>query len=96
MHNYCTPTSEDEARRILMIAKAEWLGDFGESIWRNVLESSGWNYISLAKICEGGAPMMHSSGVKTILPDFDACRDGRSAYVEAKAKTQSIYYGLKS
>lgn len=70
----------------------ERLGDFGEAIWQNVLDASGWHYVSLAKICEGGAPMARKRGDCLILPDFDAFQGGRSIFVEAKAKSQSIYY----
>lgn len=70
----------------------ERLGQFGESVWKNVLAASGWYYVPLANICDGGAPLARRNGEALILPDFDACRDGRSLFVEAKAKKQSILY----
>jgi len=77
----------------LKLAKPEQLGAFGEAIWSKVLASSGWTYISLTKICEGGAPMARGRGGNNlILPDLSAFKDGRSVFVEAKAKTQSIVY----
>lgn len=91
-----TPATEDEARDMLLAAKVEWLGEFGEKIWSNVLAASGWHYVSLAKICEGGAPLARGGNRKLILPDLDAYRDGRNVFVEAKVKTQSIVYRIKN
>lgn len=89
------PSTDEEATRILRLAKPEWLGQFGEAIWSRTLAASGWHYISLTKICEGGAPLAHGPNGKLILPDFDAFKDGRAVFVEAKAKTQSIVYQNK-
>jgi hypothetical protein len=43
--------------------------------------------------CDGThAPMMISCDTKIILPDFMCAKDGRSWWVEAKAKTESILW----
>lgn len=60
-----------------------------------MLASSGWHYVSLTKICEGGAPLARGKESRLILPDFDAYGDGRNVFVESKVKTQSIVYRLK-
>lgn len=88
----------DEDHRFIT-SKAEnvvWLGNFGEAIWRNILTASGWNYISLTNIAEGGAPLAHGPNGKTILPDYDAYKEGRSVFVESKAKSQSIVFRLRN
>lgn len=86
------PNTEDEALAFLRKAGIDWLGHFGEAIWDHIVKASGWNMISLARICEGGAPLARGQNGKTILPDFEAYRGGKSVFVEAKAKTQSIVY----
>ncbi len=92
MSNGHAPSSDDEARSILLRATPQYLGQFGEAIWKRVLANSGWHYIPLANIEDGGAPMARSNGSNIILPDLDAFRDGESVFVEAKAKTQSIRF----
>lgn len=92
MSNGRAPSSDEEALAILLRATPDYLGKFGEAIWKRVLANSGWHYISLANIEDGGAPMARGNGGNIILPDFDAFRDGESVYVEAKAKTQSIRF----
>lgn len=96
MHNssnkYRVPTDEQTACNVLLSARPEWLGEFGEDVWRWVLHWSRWRYISLAKIIEGGAPLAHASAGELILPDFDACYDGRGAYIEVKTKSQSAFF----
>lgn len=79
----------------MTVDDVDWLGKFGEDIWRWVLECSGWYYIPLANIDDGGAPMMRGNGESTILPDADICRHDRNLYVEAKAKSQSIFFRKK-
>lgn len=86
------PQTNDEALAVLATASPEWLGQFGEAIWSWILECAGWHYIPLAKIADGGAPMMRGASGPVICPDFDANKDGKNIYVEAKAKSQSIYY----
>lgn len=90
-----TPSTDLEALSILERSTEKWLGDFGEAIWSRLLAASGWHYVSLAKICEGGAPLARSNHHKLILPDFDAYGDGRNVFVECKTKTQSIVYRNK-
>lgn len=89
------PSSNDEAMAFLKAASVESLGEFGETIWKRVMRASGWHYISLAEIAEGGAPLAHGASGEIILPDLDAFCEGRNAYVEAKAKSQSIMYRNK-
>ena len=60
--NFSMPSSDDEARCRLLKATPEFLGGFGEAIWANVLASSGWLYVSLTAIEQGGAPMGRSKG----------------------------------
>lgn len=100
MNGHCLTrqASDDEAYRFIRTksCRPEWLGEFGEAIWRNILTAAGWNYISLSKIAEGGAPLAHGPHGKTILPDYDAYKDGRSVFVESKAKSQSIIYRLRN
>lgn len=90
-----TPSTDEEAKRILKLAKPEWLGLFGEAIWCRVLAAAGWHYVSLTKICEGGAPLARGKDTKLILPDFEAYQGGKNVFVEAKAKTTSIVYRKK-
>lgn len=89
--------TDREAKQIIdeKSRSSEWLGKFGEAIWKNVIHNSGWYYISLAKIAEGGAPLARGENGNLILPDYDACREGRSILIEAKAKKQSIVYRIK-
>lgn len=89
------PESDDEARRLIdaLSKDTDWLGRFGEQVWQNILENSGWHYMPLARIEVGGAPMMGHAREQTILPDIDGSFDGKNIFVEAKAKTQSIFYG---
>ena len=89
------PVTDLDAQQIFRAATPEWLGGFGEAIWKNVLAASGWRYVSLTKICEGGAPLARGNNGHLILPDFDAYKDDRAVFVEAKAKTQSIVYRNK-
>jgi hypothetical protein len=84
--------TEDEAQGRLRRLTPDQLGAFGEDIWKNVLAESGWLYIPLARIADGGAPMARRNGEAIILPDYQACKDGKTVFVEAKAKTQSIIY----
>lgn len=89
------PESDSEAIHLIDARSkdTDWLGRFGEQVWQNILENSGWHYIPLARIEVGGAPMMGNAREPTILPDIDGNYDGRNIFVEAKAKTQSIFYG---
>lgn len=80
---------------MLKAASVEALGEFGETIWKRVMRASGWHYISLAEIAEGGAPLAHGTSGEIILPDLDAFCEGRNAYVEAKAKSRSVFYRNK-
>lgn len=93
---FCIPqvSSESDARRILSTESMDWLGKFGEAIWANVLAASGYHYVPLAELSMGGAPMMQSNTNKIVLPDFDAMKDGKSAYLEAKAKSTSVFYRI--
>ena len=89
------PPTNDNAIAAIRRFTERQLGDFGEAIWSRVLAFSGFHCVSLTKICEGGAPLARNSGGNLILPDFDAYRDGRSVFVESKAKTRSIVYSNK-
>lgn len=88
--------TEQEAQGRLRVMTPEQLGRFGEVIWQNVLATSGWKYIPLCSIADGGAPMARTDDDATILPDIQCWKDGKSVFVEAKAKTRSVYYGRKS
>jgi hypothetical protein len=70
--------TEDEAQGRLRRLTPDQLGAFGEDIWKNVLAESGWLYIPLARIADGGAPMARRNGEAIILPDYQACKDGKS------------------
>lgn len=85
-------TTEINIKEQMLDESKKQLGEFGETIWSNVLACSGWHYVSLTKICEGGAPLARGSSGKLILPDFDAYSDGRNVFVEAKAKTRSVVF----
>lgn len=86
---------ESQCRARLLSMGQEGLGKLGESIWKNVLADSDWYYVPLARICDGGAPLAKKSSGALILPDYDACRNGRSIFVEVKAKSQSIFYRIR-
>lgn len=93
---FSVPPNEDDARRQLVCASPEWLGGFGEELWKRVLASSGWTYIPLCQIENGGAPLARGEETAFVLPDFDAAKDGFSVYVDAKVKSQSIIYRKKN
>lgn len=91
---FSVPASDSEALAKLTTASKEALGGLGEAIWANVLRASGWLYIPLAQIENGGAPCGIDANGYTVLPDFDAKNQGDSIYLDAKVKTQSIRYRL--
>lgn len=70
------------------------LGRFGEALWSRIFAASGIQYIPLARIETGGAPMAEGKE-RIILPDFDCAYQGNAAFVDSKAKRQSIIYRLK-
>lgn len=85
-----------EGELIRRTGDVRWLGRFGEDIWKNVLEASGWRYIALADMNGGGAPMAKHKTGKTILPDFHAARSGRDVFIDSKVKSQSKYFWTRS
>lgn len=87
-----TPQGDDEAIAAFKRFNDARLGGFGENVWNRVMHDSGWHYIPLAKIQNGGAPMAQSNGDSVVLPDMDVSHEGRTAYVEVKAKTTSVYF----
>lgn len=88
--------TEDQAQQQLRKLKPEQLGLFGEDIWKHVLYESGYQYVPLARIADGGAPLARSKNEVTVLPDYQAWSEGRAVFLEAKAKTRSIVYRLRS
>lgn len=93
---FSVPRTDNDAIDQLRSASKEALGGLGEAIWANVLRESGWMYIALAQIENGGAPCGFDSRGRTVLPDFDAKSKGDSVYLDAKVKSQSIRYRLKN
>lgn len=87
--------TELDARKELLSLGDRALGKFGELVWRHVIKASGFGYFPIADFNGGGAPMIDSKDCKVILPDYDVMKDGRRAYVEVKAKTQSKVYRIK-
>ena len=87
--------ADHEAAKKFRSMAAEALGRFGEAVWKRVLLASGVRYIPLADIQDGGAPMAVGNGNKIILPDLDCAAQTWVAFVEAKAKTQSIEFRMK-
>lgn len=68
----------------------ERLGKLGEGVCKTIFRASGFTYIPLCDMDRKGAPVAESDSDKVILPDFDVA-DLR-AYIDAKAKWQSILY----
>jgi hypothetical protein len=91
----CSP-EETRARDKIRGAHPQWLGDFGEAIWSNIFAASGIPYVSLAKICDGGAPMIKRRNNSIVLPDFEIMESGKAAFVDSKAKKRSVVYRLKN
>ncbi len=88
------PQTDAEAESLFKRLGDARLGGFGENIWNRVMHDSGWHYIPLAKIQSGGAPMAQSKGDCVVLPDMDVSHEGRTAYVEVKAKTTSVFHRI--
>jgi hypothetical protein len=85
--------NEQAARGQFMKASTEWLGRFGESFWSKIFVASGVHYVPLSKIQTGRAPAIVGATRSIVLPDFDiADESGHTAYVDSKAKLQSIIY----
>jgi hypothetical protein len=86
--------TKDEAlaQKHLLMLREETLGKLAEAFWGNVFRASGIGYIPLCRIETDHAPGLISSDDTTVLPDFEIVADGHSAYVDSKAKTQSIIY----
>lgn len=81
-----------DAVKMFAEAKEDWLGRFGEAFWKRVFEASGVSYIPLCDIENGRAPAMISPTKRVVVPDFDAATDEWRAYIDSKAKKQSIEY----
>lgn len=86
--------TESEVRHGFLLQNGRWLGKFGEAFCANIFWASDFHYVPLYQIESGGAPMMEGRE-KIILPDFDVMTNGLTAYLDAKAKTQSIIYRNK-
>lgn len=86
--------TEAEARAKFLVQEPRWLGRFGEAFCANIFRASNFHYVPLYKIDNGGAPMMEGQR-RIILPDFDVMTNGLTAYLDAKAKRQSIIYRNK-
>jgi len=87
--------NEQIARNKIRDSSENWLGDFGEAIWSHVFCDSGIPYIALAKIFDGGAPVIKRNQHNVILPDFEIMLDGQTAFVDSKAKRRSVIFRLK-
>ena len=72
-------------------ASSEQLGEFGESFWKSVFQSSGMRYVSLCNIAEGGAPLARGDD-KIVLPDFDTYGDDWTALIDSKVKSGPILW----
>lgn len=68
-----------------------------EQLVKELLEASGWHVVDTRKAAdEGDAPLSHAEKEKHRLPDFLAHHpEKRSRYVEVKAKTEPIVYGVE-
>lgn len=79
----------------LRLMSEQKLGDFGESVWRNIFRNSGVGYIPLTDIDNGGAPRIESASGATVLPDFKIHGEHWTAFMDSKAKTQSVLFRIK-
>lgn len=75
-------------------ATEDWLGKFGEALWKRVFEASGIGYIPLCDIENGRAPAAINPTSRVVVPDFDAYTDEWSAYIDSKAKKQSVLWRM--
>jgi hypothetical protein len=73
------------------MATSDEIGRFGEALWARVFEGSGMNYIPLHRMNGQGAPMAQGRS-KMILPDFDVAGEEFTAFVDSKAKHQSVLF----
>ena len=71
-------------------------GNFGEKVIANILLASGVRYIPLAKLDNGGAPMIEAKEGKIVLPDFDCAGEDWIAFIEAKFKTQVVRWRMQN
>lgn len=82
--------AEREAQAAAHRMNESSMGRFGEAVCASVLKNSGIHYVSLCRIEDNGAPRLSGNG--SVLPDFDTFGQHLSAYLDAKAKTESVVW----
>ena len=88
--------SPEDAKSWFRRMTKEELGDHGERVCKSTLLASGVHYIPLTDIDNGGAPMMVGATEKIVLPDFECVAPTWTAYIDAKAKTQSVLFRMRN
>lgn len=76
------------------------LGDRAERLVENLIETSGWLQLGTRKFTndygDEVAPMLEGDERMRIMPDFYVCRNGRSVWIEVKAKSDGAVWITKN